>query len=177
MKYKNIAISGEIGTGTTTLASSLSEILNWKHLNTGEYFRQWHKEHNIDLEDTKKIPQDLDRKVDMDFQKLMREGEGIVFEARLAGWLAEDFGEVLKILLVCDFNTAMRRVSKREEKGIEEVKEENSRRSQALLEKFKDLYGVKNYLDPQYFDLVIDTTNLNQQQVLELVLEKLRLRT
>lgn len=173
MNYKNIAISGEIGTGTTTLSTKLSKELDWNHLNTGEYFRRWHQEHNINLEDTKKIPPNLDRKVDMDFQKLMREGEGIVFEARLSGWLAKDYRDVLKVLLICDFNSAMERVSKREGKGIEEVKIENSKRSKALLEKFKDLYGIENYLDPKYFDLVIDTTNLNQDQVLESVLEKL----
>lgn len=168
--YKNIAISGEIGTGTTTLSALLSEELNWQHLNTGEYFRKWHKENNLDLEETKKIPPELDRKVDMDFQELMKKGEGIVFEARLAGWLAKDLNQVFKILLLCDFNTAMERVSKREGKGIEEVKAENSKRSKALLEKFKELYGVENYLDPKYFDLVIDTTNLNQEQVLEKVI-------
>jgi cytidylate kinase len=54
-----------------------------------------------------------------------------------------------------------------------EAKKNAKLRAEALTRKFKKLYGVKNHLDPKYFDLVIDTTNKTPEQVLEIVLAKL----
>ena len=40
-------------------------------------------------------------------------------------------------------------------------------------EKFENLYGVKNFLDPEYFNLVVDTTNMDPLETLEFVLDAL----
>lgn len=173
MNYKNIAISGEIGTGTTTLAKALAKKINFKHLNGGVHLRSWLSEHGFDPEDPTKIPKDIDNQLDFSFQEKMGGEKGIVFESRLSGWLAKDLKDVYKILIVCDFDQRMKRVANREGISREEAEKSSVRRSKTLDEKFERLYNTTDYLDPKYFDLVIDTTNLNQDQVLESVLEKL----
>ena len=174
MKYKNIAISGDIGTGKSTLARLLSEKLDWKYVSAGNYFRDWYKSKEIDVSKVYGIPEDEDRKMEADFKKEMAEKSHVVFESRLAGWLAKDYPKTLKVLCVVDSEEAYRRVAKRDSVPIEEAEKLSKQRAKDLVNKFNKLYGVSDFLDSKYFDLVIDTTNLNPGQVLEKVLERLR---
>lgn len=172
-KIRNISVSGNIGTGKTTLAKNLAQKLGWTHLHAGEYFRQWHKLHNLPLDQTEKIPPQVDREMDFDYQRMMGSEEKIVFESHLAGWLAKDLEDVFKILCVTDFKVSMERAAKRDGLSVEEATKLAKARSLALGRKFKKLYGVKNHLDPKYFNLVVDTTNKTPEEVLEYVLKSM----
>ncbi|MBI2021595.1 cytidylate kinase family protein [Candidatus Daviesbacteria bacterium] len=173
-KIKNITVSGDIGTGKTTLAKNLANILGWKHLHAGEFFRHWHQENHIPLDQSERIPEELDRKIDMGYQKKMQDEKNIIFESHLAGWLAKDFQDVFRILCVTDEKVKMDRASRRDGITIEEAKRHAKKRSESYSEKFARLYGVKNHLDPKLFDLVIDTTNLTPEQVLNHVLKSIK---
>ncbi len=171
--YKNISISGDIGTGKTTLANNLAKKLKWNYINAGEFFRKWHKDNGVSLEETKQIPEEIDRKVEKDFQDQMQTKTNTIFESRLAGWLAKDMPDAFKILCVADFDTAMKRMAGREKISVDEAREKGAERSKALAEKFDILYGAKDYLDPKYYNLVVDTTSRSPDETLEYVLEHL----
>lgn len=173
MKYKNIAVSGPIGSGKSTLARNLANKLDFKYISTGEFFRNWHKENNIPLKESEKIPEELDRIIDDDYRKLMREKDGAVFESHLAGWLARDINTTFKVLCTAAFRTRMERTAKREGVSIEEAIEETNARAASHQIKFKNLYDVDNRFDPKYFDFVVDTTYQTPEQVLQLVLKKI----
>lgn len=173
MKYKNIAISGDIGTGKSTLARLLSEKLDWEYISAGNYFREWYKSQGMDVSKVYGIPEEEDRKMEASFQKEMKEKEGVVFESRLAGWLARDYPETLKVLCTVENEEAYKRVSKRDSVSEAEAKTLSIQRSKDLVDKFNKLYNVSDFLDGKYFDLVINTTNLNPEEVLQKVLEKL----
>lgn len=171
---KNIAICGDVGTGKGTLAKNLQKKLGWEILSTGEFFRRYHKEHNLPMVDTLDIPEELDRKVDMGFQERMLSEKDHIFESHLAGWLSKDFPTTFKILLTCDKQEAMRRISKREGITPEEAEQTSWKRSRLLDQKFKRLYDVDNCYNPEYFDLVIDTTNITPEEVLNVVLKNIQ---
>lgn len=173
MKFKNVAISGDIGTGKSTLARLLSEKLNWEYISAGNYFRDWYKSKGMDVSKVYGIPEEEDRKMEADFKKEMVEKSDTIFESRLAGWLAKDYAETLKVLCIVEEKEAFKRVAKRDSVPVEEAQRLSKQRAQDLVDKFNKLYGVSDYLDPKYFDLVINTTSLNPDQVLEKVLEKL----
>lgn len=173
MKFKNIAISGDIGTGKSTLARLLSEKLGWEYVSAGNYFRDWYKTQGMDVSKVYGIPEEEDRKMEASFQKEMAEKSDTVFESRLAGWLARDYSETLKVLCVVENAEAYKRVAKRDSVSDEEAEKLSTQRAKDLVDKFNNLYGVSDFLDPKYFDLVIDTTNLKPEEVLEKVLEKL----
>jgi CMP/dCMP kinase len=173
MKYKNIAISGDIGTGKTTLAKKLAQKLNWKHTNAGDYFRAWHQENNIPLNETEKIPPEKDKEMDYGFQNLMKNEKQTIFESRLAGYLAKDLEDVFKILCTAELEVAIQRAGERDQVSEDEAKSNVSIRSKALKEKFKKLYDVDDYLDPKYFNLVINSTTNSPDENLEIVLKKL----
>lgn len=174
MKYKNIAISGLIGTGKTTLSRHLSQALGWEQFNGGEFFRDWYKKNHIAVEEVNKIPEEMDRKMDGDLVELMKTSEKMIFETKMAGFWSHDIPGFFKVLCIAEFNEMARRVAKREGISIKVAKQINKERADGLKEKYHRLYGVEDYLDPKYFDLVVDTTTMSKQEVLDRVMEKLK---
>lgn len=173
VKYKNIAISGAIGTGKSTLARNLAQKLGWPLLSSGTFFRKWHEEHGVPLSESEKIPAELDREIDFGYQKKMQNEEHIIFESHLAGWLGKDLPMVFKILCTADDKVRMERAAKRDNLTIKEAIDEAKQRSKAHQEKFKRLYGIDDQFDPEYFDLIVDTTKMTPDQVLQEVLDKI----
>jgi len=157
-RFKNIVVSGDIGTGTTTLAKRLASKLNWQYLSAGDFFRAYHKEHNLPLWNKAAIPDKIERKIDYEFLNKMRKESEIVFDAHYAGWFARNLKNVFRILLLTDKKVAAERILSRKHTHKETVEEIEERRSQ-LRSKFKKLYSSDNYEDPKYFHLIIDTTN------------------
>ncbi len=172
-KFINIAISGDIGSGTSTLTKDLADKLGWEYVNAGDFFRDWHKQNNIPLEQTEKIPAELDRQIDFGFQERMKTDLKIIFESHLAGWLAKDVTHTYKILLTTNFSEAVKRVSSREKITIEKAKHQTLQRTVSLNDKFKQLYGVENTYNPMMFNLIVNTTNLDAEGVLRFVLKSL----
>lgn len=156
MLFKNIVISGEIGTGTSTLAKSLAEKLGWKMISFGDFFRQYVKEQNIPLWDKLKVPQEWEYKTDTEFHKKLETEENLVVDGHYQGFLSKDLDYVYRILLFCDPQIAQERILKRSHTHAE-TPETILKRRQGLRDSFKKLYGDADYFDPKLFHLVIDT--------------------
>ena len=172
-KYKNIVISGGIGTGKSTLARNLAKKLGWEMISSGEWFRRWHRENNIPLDHPDLVPKDIDEKLDFGLQKKMKEDENIVFESHLGGWLAKDFDQTFKVLCTAEWDTMIERAAKRDGKTFLEEEIFAKKRGETLAEKFERLYGVVDTFGPDFFDLVVDTTTLTPEEVLEEVYSQL----
>ncbi len=169
--YKNIALSGDVGTGTTTLGRNLAATLDWQHTNAGAYFRAWHREKGIPLEQVEAIPEEVDRELDHRFKTDMSRMEKHVFESHLAGWLAKDLPLTYKILCIAEERVTMERIAARESWSLADARKFSTKRTQGLNQKFNQLYGVKDPYNADFFDLVIDTTDLSAGRVLDLALK------
>lgn len=174
MIYRNIVVSGDIGTGTTTLAKSLAEKLNFKYTSTGDFFRSYAKEHDIPLWDKAAVPDDIDRKIDTQFTKSLENDAGIVVDSHYAGWFTRNMRDVFKILLVCDKKTAEERIINRDHTHKENSHEVHKRR-EGIVAKFKKLYSNENHEDPKYFNLVLETTTSTPEETLNQVLKELKI--
>ena len=60
------------------------------------------------------------------------------------------------------------------EKTVEEVLALNIERETNEREHYLSLYGIKNHLDPAIFDITCDTTFLSPDEVLQFLIEKLK---
>lgn len=173
MKYHNIVVAGDVGTGTTTLAKSLSEKLGWKYIAAGDFFRSYAIEHKIPLWDKAVVPDDIDRKIDSELTEKLKSEQGWVVDSHYAGWFVRNEKDIFKILLTCDRTIATKRMQEREHTHKETAGEIEKRRH-GLYEKFKKLYSQQDYEDPKIFDLVIDTTNSSAETTLIEVINKLQ---
>jgi cytidylate kinase len=173
MKFKNIVISGDIGTGTSTLANNLAKALGWQVLSFGDFFREYVKENNIPLWDKLMVPASWEYKMDGDFHERMKKGEKMIFDGHYQGFLSRDLKDVFRILLVCDPKTAEERILQRTHTH-EETPDSIQRRRQGLRDSFKKLYGDADYFDPDLYHLVIDTGEKNAEEALEIVMSEIR---
>ena len=158
-------VSGDIGTGTSTLAKNLAVKLGWEHHSTGDFFRAYHLEHSIPLWNASAIPAELDKQIDNYIFEQLCDKEHLVLDSHYAAWFARDLKNVFKILLTCDIEEVVRRVTTRTHTH-KETENEVLERIKQLDHKFRKLYAEESYLEPKYFDLIIDTTSSTPEKTL-----------
>lgn len=172
MKFRSIVISGQIAAGSSTAAKTLAQKLNRQYHSAGDFFRQYFIEHNIPLYDKAQVPDKLDQQIDQELTKLADQ-EGVVIDADYAGYFTRNMPHVLKVLLTCDYQTRLARALTRVHTHVE-TEEEIKKREEGLDTKFRKLYANENFLDPKFFDLVIDTTNTSPEEVTKQIINKFK---
>lgn len=181
---KNITISGRIGSGATTLAKKLSEILGWEMLDGGGIFRQLQKEQGFDINKTDSRPDHFDLEYEEMVKKNLKEKNHQIIQSHLAGYDAQKIDGVFKILVLCagedgEDKTEIRvdRIVNRDKVSIEEAKKGVVGREEEHLKKFRRLYADDdqswNYWNKDYYDLVINTYPHNQEETLKIALKAL----
>jgi len=181
LKYSSLAISGRPGAGRSTLLKNLRpnlEPLGWEFFSGGE----WSRQHSISLgkhdpNDPKHhLATDYGDEVDYQIDQALREKISkpethMAVESWIAGWNARGLPHVLKVLLMCDDSLRIDRIVNRDNATVEEAKAHLREREEANIGKWKRLYGVADFWDPKYYDLVINTYSHGPGQTLELVLQ------
>jgi cytidylate kinase len=181
-KIRNITISGRIAGGSSTLATSVSDILHWKKLNGGELFRKFTKEQGFSIVNTESRPDQFDLDYEEKIKKLLREDSHNVIESHLSGFDAQGIDGVFKILVSCEDETGedktdirIDRLVNRDSSTVEEAKHEILERERQNLVKWRRLYAQNNpewiYWDKNYYDLCINTYSHNPEESLVLVCE------
>lgn len=171
-----ITIFGLAGTGKTSTGKLLAEKLKYEFQSTGNMFRAVARDLGLSLQELEmlskkddKYDKELDNKV-VEFGKTH---DNFIFESRLAWYFIPDS---FKIHLICDYNERIKRVANREGKDFELVKDETENREQAIFERYNNYYGIVNVSDSKNFDLEIDTTFNNLEEVLEIIMTDIKNR-
>ncbi len=167
-----ITISGAPGTGTSTLARSLSSELHLRYVNSGDLFRKIASEKNISVRDMNRFAEkgpEIDYLIDDAQKALARDGGGI-FEGRLSGHLLPaDF----RVLLKADLRIRAERISKRESKLIEDAMSETRQREESEARRYKMYYNI-DISDYSTYDLVLDTGKFDEAATQTIVQAALR---
>ena len=172
MAYRSIVISGPIASGSTTAAKLLSQKLKIPYKSAGDFFREYMLSHNIPLPQKEKIPDEVERKADEELTQLA-ENSSIIIDGLYTGYFARENPQVLKVLLTCDEDERIRRALERSHTH-KETAEDVKKRDTAHDTKFRKLYANENFLDPKFFDLVIDTTNTESENVAEKIVQRFK---
>lgn len=173
MKYHAITISGLICTGKSSLFKGLKQKLLWPSYSASQFFRDWCKEHNVPIFVAELRPESLTREIDEGMRKKLLTDENLILEGWLAGFMAKGISGVLKVLLTCQDEEGIKRFAQREKVSLEKARREIQKREGNLFQKWANVYGRDDFLEPKYYDLVVDTTQLKPKEVAELVLKKL----
>lgn len=175
MVFKNIAISGRIAAGSSSLARALSEKLGWNLRDGGQIFRDISQQRGFDLE---KQPQqygdDVDRMVDEETRRLLRDESDIVVTSKLAGFLSRDLDTTLRVLLTCPLEVRIQRYAAHRGYGKTEAMRFISLRELEDQEKFSRLYGTLDFFDPLLFQLVLQSDRQSVENEISSVLQFLK---
>lgn len=175
-KYSRITISGKIAVGTSTLAKKLEQILGWKYINAGAIQRQYDREHNLNENKIGALsrPDEHEKAIEAMTKKMLQTESNIIYEAWLAGFVAQGISGVLKVLLICS-NDAIRvdRIVNRDNLTVDEAKHFIKQREEENIVKWQKLYGKHKFWDPKFYDLVIDTYASGAMETMGKVLDKL----
>lgn len=176
---RNITVSGRIGSGATTLATHLANKLGWEVLDGGKLFRSLTHDHGYADERS----DSFDLEYEEHIKKVLREEEHHIIQSHLAGFDAQDIEGVFKIFVVCEddegndkADVRIDRLVNRDGMAVEEAKFELKERDKQNLSKWRRLYANNDpnwvYWDKKYYDLIINTFQLNQHDALQNVLDR-----
>ncbi|USN87496.1 MAG: cytidylate kinase family protein [Candidatus Nomurabacteria bacterium] len=170
-----ITISGKPGSGKSSTADKVAELLGYTRHSSGDMVRNILAREGMTLAEYNAKALDdhnLDTQIDEYLRKL-RNKKDIVIDSRLGFyWLPESF----KVYLDLDIQVATVRIYKdavsnnmRTKSGevaesLDSVAKQVKNRMETERSRFRELYGVDPY-NPEHFDLVIDTSRHSPQTV------------
>lgn len=171
MSYLSVTISGPVASGTSTAAKILAQQLNLEYHSAGEFFRKYSNEHNIPLPNKEEIPDDVEKSLDEKLTSLLKLKKPVVIDGLYAGYFARDMNHVLRVKITADESSRIKRALTR---GQNETAQDVKRRDMAHDTKFRKLYANEDFLDPKFFELIIDNSNLKPAEVTAKIIEKFK---
>lgn len=174
-KFDNIAISGGVAVGTTTLMENLKPYLEpygWKFKSTGNFVREYTKENILPLATL--VSEDFDRQIEKKVYETFLHEKHWTIEGWLAGFVARELKNTLRVFIYCS-EEAIRidRLANRDRLSVGEAKQFVKLREEKNIKKWKKIYGNYNFFDKKYYHLVIDTYSSGQHQTVGKVLDAL----
>ena len=180
-----ITICGVNGSGKSTSAKLVSSALGYPHFSAGDFMREMATERGISLAELGSFAErdsQVDKEIDRRQKEYMDTHDNFVIDSRLGWYLAPDS---FKVFLQLDPDISAQRVfsdmqAKKTERAnevsgeaesVEEIKKRLAERFESERARYEEYYGIKNHLDTNNFDLVIDTAVNDILTVEKLILE------
>ncbi len=171
-----ITISSLPGSGKSTITKLVAKKLDYKHYSTGDFQRELAKEHGLTITQWGEL-EAKDKKYDMMVDKRTEQIAKTIDNAVFDSWLAPHFvpKHAIKIFLECDEQVrAKRRLPQKREteqfSTIEEAIKDMRKRVECNRKRWIKYYNY-DFLDMSNYDLVIDTTNLTPEQIVDKILK------
>lgn len=174
-----ITISGIAGSGKSTVAKLLAKKLNYNHYSIGEFMRDIAKEKNtslLELSNLAETDQSIDQELDKKQIRLGKTEDNFVIDSRLGFHFIPN---AKKIFLDVDINEAAKRIfnEKRQHeqyKDIQESIEKIKTRINSESKRYKEYYNL-NYQDKKHHNLIINTTKLKPEEIVDKILKSINL--
>jgi len=168
-----ITISGPPGSGKTTACGKLSERLGVKAVAFGEFFRKLAKERGMSLAEFGELAEvdpSIDEMIDgMILAAAMKDTE-IILESRLsAHMLTKNNIPAFRIYLEATPEIRIKRVGLRDGESFDEVYRHMIERQSSEAKRYKMYYNI-DIEDKSVYDLIINTDDLDPEQVVDRIL-------
>lgn len=170
-----ITISGNAGSGKSTVAKTIAKKLGYNFYSIGDLRGKMAMDRGLSIDELNKIGENeawTDNQADEYQTELAKKEDSFIVDSRLGFHFIP---EAIKIFLKVDEQESARRVfiNQREDEekknSIEEVKNMLKERDEHDRKRYLKYYNI-DHLDLKHYDLVLDTTNLTTEQVQEKLL-------
>ncbi|MEM4663268.1 MAG: cytidylate kinase family protein [Candidatus Diapherotrites archaeon] len=186
MKRMLILISGNPGSGKSTLTERLAQEFGLKKIFASGIMKQIKEEEKVDIEKASKgtgfWESEAGRKLvkerqknfyyDMELDKrllqIAKKEKRAIFDSRMMAWLYKG-KDAFRVWIDASPEVRARRIAKRDGKDPKQVAKAMEERLMADAKIYKKLYNVDIRNDRSPFDLVLKTDNLNEDDVFEIV--------
>ena len=167
-----VTISGKAGSGKSTVAKLLSEKLKLKHYSIGDLMRAMASDRRMSLIELNKLAEkdkSIDFELDEKLKELGKTKDNFVVDGRLTAFFIPNAN--VRVFLDTDDKVRAQRILKdkrahEESKDIDEMIKKIRQRKESEKKRYRQYYGV-NYLDKKFYNLIIDTTKLDPNEVAE----------
>ena len=170
-KLPIIAVSGPHGSGKSTAARNVAEILGYEYISAGELFRDMAEKQDMNLEEFSKqaeLKEEIDRYIDNKTLELGKTRDNIVIDAQLGGWMLKDVADML-VYITAPFDVRVQRIAQRENKQIETIIKETKTREESEKGRYQKLYKI-DITDLTIYDLIINSDRFNVTECVEIIL-------
>jgi len=174
-----ITISGKQGAGKTTLAKALAKNLEYEIISIGDLRGQIAKERNITIDELNEIGKKekwVHEEADKKTIEIGKTKNNFIIE----GWIAWNFiPKSKKIFLEVDPEIGAKRIFKNQRpdeapcSNIKEMKQMLKKRLDITNNSFKKYYRI-DFLNKENYDLIINTTNLSIEEMVNKTIESLK---
>lgn len=175
----HITITGNLGSGKSTVARLISEKYNFEVYSTGKVQRELAKQMNLstlELNQLMMSDRKYDNMIDDETARISRENKdkNIIFDSRLA-WHFVEFS--FKVFVTVNLDVAAYRImndqrgSVERYSSIEEAKALLAERANTERIRYKDIYNL-NYMDFTNYNLIIDGTYCDPDTIADIIIEE-----
>jgi predicted cytidylate kinase len=170
-----ITLSGDLGSGKSTVGRRLAERLRLPHYSAGSLFREIGQIANLDALQTNLAAEDnvtIDEAVDNRTRELDRSGESFIIDSRMAWHFVTG---AARVYLSASPETAARRIAADTTRSSEtytshsEALASLERRRESEIRRYKKLYSA-DITDPGNYDLIIITDDADVDDIAELII-------
>lgn len=173
-----ITISGTAGSGKSTIAKELVKKLNLKRYSVGDFRRKKGMELGLDINEYNKLGEKnefTDKEADEWQTNLGKTQDNFIIDGRLSFYFIPDS---FKLFLDGDEKVRARRIfndkRKTEDfKTFEQALEKIHERQLSDEKRYKKYYKL-NPFDHNHYDLVIDTSDKNVNEIIKIILKKIK---
>ncbi|MDR0767729.1 MAG: cytidylate kinase family protein [Methanosarcinales archaeon] len=170
-----ITLSGLPGSGTSTLAKSLSNLLGYNVISAGDIFRRNAVKNGMTLEEFgRRADSDysIDTRLDNELVELVSERDNIIFEGRLTGHfiLSQQIlkpSGFLRVRLDAPFDTRVSRIASRDKKPLQISYKESKLREENELRRHEKNYGVN--VNMAAYDVIFNSEKLSAIQMADAI--------
>jgi len=174
-----VTLSGRPGSGKSVVASRLAERLGVPHVSAGDFMREMARERGMSILELSRVAEDdhsIDEEIDARSVRIAAETDDLVIDARL-GW--HFVPSSVKVFLEVSPQVAARRIyearrgTESENIDLQSTQRAIEARTESERERYRGYYGL-DYTDHDHYNLVIDTSGLTIDQVVERIVDHLQ---
>ncbi|MBD3404904.1 MAG: AAA family ATPase [Candidatus Lokiarchaeota archaeon] len=164
-----ITLGGLHGTGKSSVADGVAELLGLRRVSAGQIFRQLAEERNMSLEEFSEFAEgneEIDNLLDNTLRFESKKGN-VILDGQLAAWMAGENAD-LHIFLTAPLEVRVRRIAKRDGTNFNYALEETITREKSEQFRYRSYYDI-DVTDLSIYDLIINTEHYSLDEVISIV--------